>query len=124
MWTLSRVGFYWIPARSVIIVSPEALEQRYLLAPLISSGRGTFADGETFTIDGGDFGTKQMAPPLLFADFDAGINPTSGTQRQWDEVVSMGYAAGEGVNGTGAAKATDGNGKWALGLLHDYWTSE
>lgn len=93
-------------------------------APSLSSVEGPVEPGKTLRIRGEGFGEKKRAEPLLFADFEKGLDPTpKGVKRKWDSIQSMEWSK-EGPLGAGAAKAADGSGKWTMGINHRYWTKE
>lgn len=92
--------------------------------PGVTTVSGSFSKGQTVTISGSNFGTKSPAAPLVWADFENGLNPsTLGVQRTWSEVQSM-AASSEGTNGSKGLKATDGSGKWTLRVDYNAWTRD
>jgi hypothetical protein len=94
-------------------------------APTISGVQGIFGNNRNVTITGGGFGSKSPAAPLVYADFNSGLNPTAGgLKRSWDEVNSIQWTASEGVGGTGGAKASDGAGVWMLRVDYNSWTND
>jgi hypothetical protein len=94
-------------------------------APSVSGVAGIVGNRRNVTISGSGFGTKSPAAPLVWADFDAGLNPgIGGVKRSWDQIASVQWSSGEGVGGTGCAKAADGDGVWMLRADYAYWTND
>src|SRR5437868_286028 len=94
-----------------------------LAAPVIARVDGEFHDKKRVTILGADFGTKEPAKPLVWADFESGLQPTDrGRKTAWDEVTNM-EVAPQGWRGKGA-RARDGSGKWAFRVDYKYWTKD
>ena len=93
-------------------------------APTVTSVAGRVSQGETVTIRGSGFLDKSPAAPLVWADFEQGIQPSPlGINKTWNEIGSMGWST-EGFNGTRGAKATDGVGIWLLRADFDAWTRD
>jgi hypothetical protein len=89
-----------------------------LAAPVVSGISGSIANGQQVQISGSGFGQKSPAKPYLWAPFENSANPSSlGIVTSWDGIQSMGYAPGEGFNGTGALKATDNSGVWTANVV-------
>lgn len=59
--------------------------------PTISSVSGALSNGGTIIIKGSGFGSKNPAPPLIWADFELGtINPTLlGLKTIWDKMTAL-----------------------------------
>ena len=94
-------------------------------APTITAVQGTFGDHQMVTVAGSGFGSKNPAGPLVWADFNQGLNPSSGgVKRVWDQNENMIWSPNEGVGGTGCAKAADGNGLWTLRCDYNAWTAD
>lgn len=99
--------------------------QTVLAAPVVNAVQGTVGNKQAITIQGAGFGQKIPAAPLLWADFESGLNPgPGGAKRVWDQVQSMTWAKGEGYGGGGAAKAVDGSGVWSLRTDYESWTRD
>lgn len=110
----------WVPFLSLWAVAASTAA-----APNISAVQGTFGDHQTVTVAGSGFGSKNPAAPLVWDDFNQGLNPGSGSiKRVWDQVESMIWSSNEGVGGTGCAKAADGNGLWTLRCDYNAWTND
>src|SRR4051812_39438959 len=78
----------------------EALESRWVpTTPQILSVSGGFTEGQAVQISGSSFGTKEFAKPLLYANFENGVAPSSlGRLTAWDGIQSMGVST-EGYGG-------------------------
>lgn len=88
--------------------------------PQITSISGALTRGSTITITGSGFGTKNPAKPLIWADFESGIDPTSlGIKTSWDQVLHMEWSATDKL-----AQASDGTGVWGLRADYSNWTNE
>lgn len=76
-------------------------------APIITGLSGTPGDNNTLTISGSSFGTKSVAKPLIFTDFEDGtLNPTAlGTSSTWN-VEYKAIATDQKRSGTYSAKST------------------
>lgn len=74
-------------------------------APSVTSVSGaSLAHGQTATVSGSGFGTKSPAKPIVWADFESSLNPTTlGTKTAWDATGSEARDATAGYNGTGGA---------------------
>lgn len=91
--------------------------------PIITGKSGVLNHGSSVTITGSGFGTKNPAKPLIWADFETGLAPTTlGIKTAWDN--SDGMAWSTDCPAGGCAKAADGNGAWTLGVDFNYWTTE
>jgi F5/8 type C domain/Calx-beta domain len=105
----------------------EALEDRWVpTTPQILSVSGGFADGQAVQLSGSSFGTKAFAKPLLYANFEDGLAPSSlGRLTAWDGVQSM-VASNDGYGGTHGAMASDGSGNWTMLVksTDPYWTQD
>jgi len=92
--------------------------------PKIRDIEGTAEAGSTLKIKGDGFGDKDNARPILFADFEKGLEPTDqGEKKKWDGIQNMEWSK-EGPMGAGAAKGSNGKGAWTLGVDRKYWTKE
>ncbi|MBV9464443.1 MAG: hypothetical protein JO317_09460 [Verrucomicrobiae bacterium] len=92
-------------------------------APAVTSVSPTSVS-PIWEITGAGFGVKSPAAPLVWADFENGLEPSAlGLKRKWDTVQSLTTAA-EGPDGSRCAKASDGSGKWTLMVSYDSWTRE
>jgi hypothetical protein len=70
--------------------------------PEIQGSIGTFAHGESYILNGANFGTKSPAAPYLWAPFDADENPSSlGQKTAWTSTGSMNWSSGMGATGGG-----------------------
>jgi hypothetical protein len=107
--------------RTVLDVQP--LEGRSLLVAITGLSAGAVGRGDTLVISGSDFKVKSPAPPLIWADFEDGLNPTGlGLRARWNDVGNI-AASPEGFSG-GGAKGAAGVGNWTLGVDYDSWTKE
>jgi hypothetical protein len=78
--------------------------------PIITSVSGTFTNMASIVVKGSDFGAKMPAAPMLFANFDSSLAPSSlGQRTSWNQVQSLVWSASERC-----AMASDGSGVWAL----------
>jgi hypothetical protein len=105
----------------------ECLEGRCLLAPVITSVSQPFVHNGVVRIAGTGFGVKPTGPPLVYADFENGLDPSPlGVLQQWHQVLNMTWDSDEGFRHTGGAKADDGDGSWALRVdsTNPYWNAE
>jgi len=94
-------------------------------APAVNGVSGTPATGQSVRISGSGFGVKSPAAPHLWADFATGIDPSPlGQKKSWAAIGNMTWAANEGYNGGGGAKASDGGGNWTLGTDAASWTAD
>lgn len=92
--------------------------------PVVSSIEGEFRNGSVVVITGMNFGSKPDGRPVLWADFNSGLEPSSlGIKTQWDLVQNMEWAP-EGRNGNPCAKASNGSGKWTMRVDKHAWTKE
>lgn len=86
-WKLGR-RITWLLA-CALSLTPSLSEA----APSISSTSGTITHGSSITITGSSFGSKggsDANKPLLWADFESSINPTSlGVITSWDETENL-----------------------------------
>lgn len=89
--------------------------------PVVSGVSGTWGEGTTMTVTGGGFGSKIPARPLLWADFEDGINPSRlGQTLTWDSasrVVGSQDCPGQ-VRGFGCLAASDASGKWTTSIAY------
>ena len=110
---------------SVAILAAAIASRSVWAAPSIATVQGTFGDHQNVTVIGSSFGAKSPAAPLIWADFNSDLNPgAGGINRAWNQVESMVWASGEGVGGTGCAKAADGNGAWTLRVDRNAWSTD
>lgn len=94
-----------------------------LAQPVITGASGGVNQGSSLTITGIGFGTKNPAKPLIWADFEAGLNPTNlGIKTAWDNVQSLDQSTDCPIGG--CVKATDGSGIWTLGVDYNNWTAD
>jgi hypothetical protein len=112
------------PHRFLLIAALFAFPARVFAAPHVAGVRGTANDGATLVVYGDGFGEKKAAAPIIFADFEKGLDPNPESRnRSWDAVQNMTWAK-EGPDGKGCAKASDGSGTWTMAADHKYWSKE
>ncbi|MFH1500826.1 MAG: hypothetical protein ABIE22_02670, partial [archaeon] len=58
-----------------------------MLAPEVASIEGNFVHGENIVIDGLNFGVKDPAPPLMYDDFEDGIDPGWGHKYDMNSAI-------------------------------------
>lgn len=93
-------------------------------APVVSGLSGRLTNGQQLQVVGSNFGEKSPAAPLIYADFENGLEPSSlGQIRNWSNVENM-ERTNEGFDGSKGAKASDGNGVWTLRVDRDDWTKD
>jgi len=63
--------------RAIVIVVLLATTAPIFAAGTITDVMGVFSATETLVLDGSGFGIKSSAKPLIWADFESSINPTS-----------------------------------------------
>ncbi|MGH7411746.1 MAG: PASTA domain-containing protein, partial [Candidatus Methylomirabilis sp.] len=81
--------------------------------PIISTTFGTFTHGSTVTINGSGFGTKNPAKPLIWADFEVGIDPTNlGVKTSWDVIQLLAVHTGVPQHGSSVRNVV---GEWQPG---------
>jgi len=101
--------------------------------PIINAVAGTVSDDRTITITGNNFGTKTPAAPILWADFSAGINPSSlGQRTSWSDIQNLfrttslpsGSGTNNGVVGTWDTSTGDPHyvPSFSFGITKRYWT--
>jgi hypothetical protein len=93
-------------------------------APTIFSAPQSISHGQSIVISGSEFGTKSPAKPFLWAPFEGSLNPSNlGIKTAWSGNENMTYAAGEGINGTGASKGIVNSPPWTLAIDSNgfYW---
>ena len=92
-------------------------------APTIESVSGSVVPHQSITIHGAGFGDKDPARPLVWADFENGLEPTPlGRKTKWDEIQNMEIAP-RGWHGRGA-RAKDGSGIWTMRVDDNEWTKD
>jgi len=106
-----------------LIFSAPAIAQ-----PSISGISGTLAHGSTFRITGNGFGKKDPAQPLVWADFEAGLQPTPlGLRTSWDILGGFVHSAScPGVAvGTYCAAAEENapSGAWGISVNYPSWNA-
>ncbi len=107
-------------AVSIILIALSSLRAE----PNVNDADGDLTEKGKLILRGKGFGEKPHARPILFADFEKDINPSSGGDRkEWDRVENMEWAK-EGPDGSGCARGTAGAGTWTFCVKRDAWSRE
>lgn len=86
-----------------------------LAAPTISAVSGSLSDGSTVTISGSNFGTKNPAKPLIWADFETSLNPTNlGTVTTWNSTENFTRVTSGAPVGSGMAEGASNQTAWTM----------
>src|SRR5690242_11108146 len=93
-------------------------------APSLNSVAGTLSSGQTIQVQGSNFQTKSPAAPVVWADFEGGIDPSPlGQKQKWDEVQNM-FWSSNGPGGSKGVEGTAGAGVWIMRVDLDAWTND
>lgn len=95
-----------------------------LAGPSISSVSGTISQGSTVTITGGGFGQKNPAKPLIWADFESSIQPTSlGRTTAWGGIENFSQVTAGTTSGSGVAQGATNQSVWTLRADNTVWNA-
>lgn len=112
------------PVFAFVLSIAVSAPARALGEPAIHSVEGSVEHGGSVSIKGDGFGRKEPAAPILWADFEKGLEPSSkGRNKSWSQIQNMVWKK-NGPGGVGCAMAEDGSGTWTLRVDHKHWTEE